>query len=102
MTWHLCVNDMVLSIYAARYPYTYQMRSGKTEPHRLDCLQSDFEVDSSKISQVTSVPFPVDGVLQPGQTVSLPVWLRGNDIGGVHEVDLLFYYEPVGARWKVK
>ena len=76
------------------------MRSGEIKPNLVDCLESD--VTLSATSQVISVPFPGDGVLQPGQTVSLPVWLRGNDIGGVHEVDFLFYYEPATPRTHVK
>ncbi|XP_070190978.1 trafficking protein particle complex subunit 8-like isoform X2 [Littorina saxatilis] len=82
------------------YPYTYQVRPGEIKPNRVECLDSG--VSLNKTPEVTSVPFPGDGVLHPGQSVSLPVWLRGNDIGGVHEVDVLFYYEPVAPRTPVK
>ncbi|XP_068599317.1 trafficking protein particle complex subunit 8 [Brachionichthys hirsutus] len=32
-------------------------------------------------------------VLQPGQSTQLPLWLRGPDQEGVHEISFLFYYE---------
>ncbi|XP_068175680.1 trafficking protein particle complex subunit 8 isoform X2 [Antennarius striatus] len=37
---------------------------------------------------------PVEGsTLQPGQSTQLPLWLRGPDQEGVHEINFLFYYE---------
>ena len=89
-----------LCISVPRYPYTYQMRTGEVKPNLVDYMENDADLISTP--KVTTVPFPGDGVLQPGQTVALPVWLRGNDIGGVHEIDFLFYYEPVVPRTRVK
>nr|KAG5712685.1 hypothetical protein BaRGS_029740 [Batillaria attramentaria] len=83
-----------------KYPYTYQMRGGEIQQSRT--VSIDDRQAFLNLPQVTCIPCPGDGVLHPGQTVSLPVWLRGNDIGGVHEVDFLFYYEPVTARTQVK
>ncbi|XP_076470015.1 trafficking protein particle complex subunit 8-like [Babylonia areolata] len=85
-----------------KYPYTYQVRTEQSEACRLHTMPGG-SVSGNKTSWgVSSVPFPGDGVLKPGQTMSLPVWLRGNDIGGMHEVDFLFYYEPVGPRMPAK
>lgn len=84
-----------------KYPYTYQMHSGDDVQHSR-ILSIDSRQSFLSLPQVTRIPFPGDGTLQPGQTLSVPVWLRGNDIGGVHEVDFLFYYEPVTARTQVR
>lgn len=101
MCLSLCVCQIVyLWISVPRYPYTYQMRTGEVKPNLVDYLESDAKLISTP--KVNSLPFPGDGVLHPAQTVALPVWLRGNDIGGVHEVDFLFYYEPVAPRTQVK
>ncbi|XP_070575139.1 trafficking protein particle complex subunit 8-like [Ptychodera flava] len=48
----------------------------------------------SELSCVTEIALP-DRVLPPGASVSLPMWLRGPETSGRHEVNLLFYYEPV-------
>ena len=53
------------------------------------------------LPDVLNIPLP-EGALPPGGTLSLPLWLRGDDIGGVHEVDFLFYYEPVSHSSSVK
>ena len=38
---------------------------------------------------------PLKGVtVEPGETVQIPVWVRGPDEPGEHSVDFLFYYEP--------
>jgi hypothetical protein len=78
------------------------MQDGEIRPNRVVTFDKVAESKPYKLNQVTRVPLPGNGVLNPGQSVSLPVWLRGNDIGGVHEVDLLFYYEPVKPQNKVK
>ena len=48
--------------------------------------------DTRTLSRVIDIDIP-DGTLQPKQTMCVPLWIRGNDIGGIHEVDFLFYYE---------
>ncbi|XP_027702747.1 trafficking protein particle complex subunit 8 isoform X4 [Vombatus ursinus] len=44
--------------------------------------------------EVIHVPLP-DSVLLPGASVQLPMWLRGPDEEGVHEINFLFYYESI-------
>ncbi|CAN9500793.1 unnamed protein product [Ophioblennius macclurei] len=45
---------------------------------------------------------PIDGaVLRPGESVQLPLWLRGPDQEGVHEIHFLFYYESAEEGLKV-
>lgn len=40
------------------------------------------------------VELPLQGrTLQPGESIRLPLWLRGPDQEGVHEINFLFYYE---------
>lgn len=48
---------------------------------------------TSDVSCVVDIALP-NGVLQPKNTLSVPAWIRGNDIGGVHEAHFMFYYEP--------
>ncbi|XP_005105619.1 trafficking protein particle complex subunit 8 [Aplysia californica] len=78
-----------------KYPYVYQMRAPQCSSLS-STLTSTIPDRSSFLSlpDVLDIPLP-KGALQPGDTLSLPLWLRGDDIGGVHEVDFLFYYEPV-------
>eukprot|EP00794_Sanderia_malayensis_P018865 gene18865-20765_t len=35
-----------------------------------------------------------NGLLLPGEEISVPVWIHGIATPGVHELDYLFYYEP--------
>ncbi|CAL8395654.1 unnamed protein product [Boreogadus saida] len=44
--------------------------------------------------KAVAVEIPLEGgVLRPGQSAQLPLWLRGPDQEGVHEINFLFYYE---------
>uniref|UniRef100_A0A3Q2XN36 Trafficking protein particle complex subunit 8 n=1 Tax=Hippocampus comes TaxID=109280 RepID=A0A3Q2XN36_HIPCM len=47
------------------------------------------------------VDIPVSGALQPGQSAQLPLWLRGPDQEGVHEINFLFYYESPEKGTKI-
>ncbi|XP_035270312.1 trafficking protein particle complex subunit 8 isoform X1 [Anguilla anguilla] len=49
---------------------------------------------------VLDIPLP-DAVLQPGASVQLPLWLRGPDREGVHEINFLFYYESAEKTSKL-
>ncbi|KAJ8276838.1 hypothetical protein GJAV_G00068480 [Gymnothorax javanicus] len=49
---------------------------------------------------VLLIPLP-DSVLQPGASVQLPMWLRGPDREGVHEINFLFYYESTEKSSKL-
>ncbi|XP_057698000.1 trafficking protein particle complex subunit 8 isoform X2 [Corythoichthys intestinalis] len=44
-------------------------------------------------SDVTDVPVGGDGGLLPGRSARLPLWLRGPDREGVHQISFLFYYQ---------
>uniref|UniRef100_A0A3B3S3A2 Trafficking protein particle complex subunit 8 n=1 Tax=Paramormyrops kingsleyae TaxID=1676925 RepID=A0A3B3S3A2_9TELE len=46
---------------------------------------------------VVEIPLP-DSTLQPGASVQLPMWLRGPDREGVHEINFLFYYESAEKK----
>ncbi|MGH0149950.1 UNVERIFIED_CONTAM: hypothetical protein FKN15_016344 [Acipenser sinensis] len=53
----------------------------------------DFGMGSGNSSLgVIDIPLP-DSVLLPGASIQLPLWLRGPDKEGVHEIQFLFYYE---------
>ncbi|KAG9348071.1 hypothetical protein JZ751_004096 [Albula glossodonta] len=49
---------------------------------------------------VVDIPLP-DSVLQPGCSIQLPMWLRGPDREGVHEINYLFYYESMEKTSKL-
>uniref|UniRef100_A0A4W3GFD6 Trafficking protein particle complex subunit 8 n=1 Tax=Callorhinchus milii TaxID=7868 RepID=A0A4W3GFD6_CALMI len=61
---------------------------------------ADFGIDSKKPPWVIDVPLP-DSVLLPGASVQLPMWLRGPDEEGVHEINFLFYYESTKPHSKL-
>lgn len=57
---------------------------------------ADFGADGSRPG-VAEIPLP-DSTLQPGASVQLPMWLRGPDREGVHEINFLFYYESAEKK----
>ncbi|XP_060631210.2 trafficking protein particle complex subunit 8 isoform X7 [Anolis sagrei] len=61
---------------------------------------SDFGVGSGSQPEVIDVPLP-ECVLLPGASVQLPMWLRGPDEEGVHEINFLFYYESLRKHSKL-
>ncbi|KAM6375074.1 trafficking protein particle complex subunit 8 isoform 8-T8 [Alca torda] len=60
----------------------------------------DFGVGTGGQPEVIHVPLP-DAVLLPGASVQLPMWLRGPDEEGVHEINFLFYYESIKRHSKM-
>ena len=50
--------------------------------------------DTVHLSRVVDIELPAN-MLQPKSTLSIPVWIRGNDIGGIHDIHFMFYYQPV-------
>uniref|UniRef100_A0A8C3JPL7 Trafficking protein particle complex 8 n=1 Tax=Calidris pygmaea TaxID=425635 RepID=A0A8C3JPL7_9CHAR len=61
---------------------------------------ADFGVGTGGQPEVIHVPLP-DAVLLPGASVQLPMWLRGPDEEGVHEINFLFYYESIKRHTKM-
>lgn len=48
------------------------------------------------------IHIPIEGgVLPPGGSMQLPLWLRGPDKEGVHEMNFLFYYESTEKRGRI-
>ncbi|XP_060558094.1 trafficking protein particle complex subunit 8-like isoform X2 [Ruditapes philippinarum] len=45
-----------------------------------------------KVKRVIDIEIP-GGILHSKSTMGIQLWIRGNDIGGNHQVDFLFYYE---------
>ncbi|XP_063057048.1 trafficking protein particle complex subunit 8 [Engraulis encrasicolus] len=54
----------------------------------------------SSSSGVVEVELPGQ-VLQPGEALQVPMWLRGPDTEGVHEIHFLFYYESTQKNGKL-
>ena len=53
------------------------------------------------IKRVIDIEIP-DGILHSKSSMSIQLWIRGNDIGGNHQVDFLFYYELAESSQKTK
>uniref|UniRef100_A0A8C7HJS3 Trafficking protein particle complex subunit 8 n=1 Tax=Oncorhynchus kisutch TaxID=8019 RepID=A0A8C7HJS3_ONCKI len=49
---------------------------------------------------ITEIPLG-EGTLKPGESTQLPMWLRGPDQEGVHEIHFLFYYESAEKGGKI-
>ncbi|CAL9696434.1 unnamed protein product [Knipowitschia caucasica] len=74
----------------------YKTVSGQAQqPHVLVAPQ-----DFLQPSAVITIPIE-GGMLRPGQSMQLPLWLRGPDKEGVHEINFLFYYESTEKGGKV-
>jgi hypothetical protein len=53
--------------------------------------------------KAVAVEIPLEGgVLRPGQSAQLPLWLRGPDQEGVHEINFLFYYESAEKGGRIR
>ena len=53
------------------------------------------------MSPVTDITLP-NGTLSPGESIELPMWVRGPDKSGVHEINMMFYYESVEENPKMR
>ncbi|XP_033124771.1 trafficking protein particle complex subunit 8-like isoform X2 [Anneissia japonica] len=58
-------------------------------------------VDIQKLSCVVKVPLP-EGHLKPGCSASIPMWIQGPEKAGIHDVDILFYYESTEENFKLR
>ncbi|KAG9282782.1 trafficking protein particle complex subunit 8 isoform X1 [Astyanax mexicanus] len=59
-----------------------------------------FGVNGNDRPTVVDIPL-TGGVLGPGEALQIPLWLRGPDREGVHEIHFLFYYESVEKNAKL-
>lgn len=51
----------------------------------------------------TVADIPLNGaILGPGEALQIPLWLRGPDREGVHEIHFLFYYESMEKNAKLR
>ncbi|CAB1324027.1 unnamed protein product, partial [Coregonus sp. 'balchen'] len=51
--------------------------------------------------RVVEIPLG-EGTLTPGESTQLPLWLRGPDQEGVHEINFLFYFESAEKGGKIR
>ncbi|XP_039983862.1 trafficking protein particle complex subunit 8 isoform X2 [Xiphias gladius] len=71
-------------------------------PPQQGTLASEMLVSAEDFSQLSSVmEIPIGNPLQPGESTQLPLWLRGPDQEGVHEINFLFYYESAEKGIKI-
>ncbi|XP_026147081.1 trafficking protein particle complex subunit 8-like isoform X2 [Carassius auratus] len=59
-----------------------------------------FGVTNGDRPVVAEIPLS-QGVLGPGEALQIPLWLRGPDREGVHEINFLFYYESTEKTAKL-
>ncbi|KAJ8303460.1 hypothetical protein KUTeg_019856 [Tegillarca granosa] len=76
-----------------KFPSVYQTVSDVPNSDK-NCTCSSILKSDINISHVVDISL-TNNSLQPKNTVSVPAWIRGNDIGGIHEIHFTFYYEPV-------
>ena len=81
-----------------KFSGVYHVENSQSSNCRM-CASAD--KDFTKLSRVMDIDIP-GGTLNPQHTVTVPAWVRGNDIGGIHEVNFLFYYEPAQQMPKVR
>ena len=60
-----------------------------------------FGVTGDDRPAVVEIPLS-GGVLGPGEALQIPLWLRGPDREGVHEISFLFYYEGMEKNAKLR
>ncbi|KAM4739693.1 trafficking protein particle complex subunit 8 [Anableps anableps] len=72
-------------------------------PFQPGSVSSEMLVSAPAFSQPSGVmEIPIHGsTLQPGESIQLPLWLRGPDQEGVHEINFLFYYENTQKGLKI-
>ncbi|KAK3085582.1 hypothetical protein FSP39_005648 [Pinctada imbricata] len=80
-----------------KFPSVYQNSLDVPNYDSCSCRTSK---DKNSTKSVVDIDLP-NGILQPKCTISIPAWVRGNDIGGIHDVHFMFYYEPVQGSQKV-
>lgn len=66
-----------------------------------DSDSEEFPRVEKPIKHVIDIPLS-NGCLKPGDSVTLPMWIRGPEKAGKHQVHFLFYYEPTEKHLKLK
>uniref|UniRef100_UPI003AAD2883 trafficking protein particle complex subunit 8 n=1 Tax=Centroberyx gerrardi TaxID=166262 RepID=UPI003AAD2883 len=72
----------------------------RAQPGAAAAVMSVSAEDFGRPSGVVEIPVE-GGTLQPGESAQLPLWLRGPDQEGVHEINFLFYYESTEKGGKI-
>lgn len=74
-----------------------------TAPEQAGTVAAQSLVSAQDFQQPSGViQIPIEGgALQPGGSMQLPLWLRGPDKEGVHEISFLFYYENTEKEGKI-
>ncbi|XP_037325169.2 trafficking protein particle complex subunit 8 isoform X2 [Pungitius pungitius] len=75
----------------------------KTTTRQPGSVASEMLVSAGDFSPLSGVmEIPIDGsTLLPGESTQLPLWLRGPDHEGVHEINFLFYYQSTEKGMKI-
>lgn len=64
-----------------------------------ECLENlDVDEEERTRLQLSACVIPLEGVLEPGQHVDVPMWIRGNAPVGATEFCFVFYYTPADPQ----
>ena len=66
-----------------------------------DTTSQEFVVEEKEVKHVRDIELG-GKELTPGNSVTLPMWIRGPNTPGIHHIDFLFYYESTEKNPKVK
>ncbi|XP_072169057.1 trafficking protein particle complex subunit 8-like [Diadema setosum] len=77
--------------------------SGRTIPISEEGLCAAHSVDTGKcnVSSVSEIVLP-EGQLAPGCSLQMPMWIRGPDDSGLHDVRVLFFYETTEENTQIR
>lgn len=82
---------------------------GDSNPHRTvplleagkECVVHAIDLGQCNMNNVSEIVLP-EGHLDPGVSLSVPLWVRGPDESGLHDVKMLFYYETTEENTKIR
>nr|XP_054772074.1 trafficking protein particle complex subunit 8-like [Lytechinus pictus] len=66
-----------------------------------ECVRHEIEAGQCNVNNVTEIVLP-EGRLVPDASLSVPLWIRGPDESGLHDVRMLFYYETTEENTKIR
>ena len=66
-----------------------------------ECVVHQMAWGKCNVNNVTEIVLP-EGRLAPGASLTLPLWVRGPDESGLHDVRMLFYYETIEDNSKIR
>lgn len=66
-----------------------------------ECVVHQMDWGKCNVNNVTEILLP-EGRLAPGASLTAPLWIRGPDESGLHDIRMLFYYETTEDNSKIR